>query len=151
MKPPKREQKDFERVAIGEMIKGELSDIQYDMEHVFKGFQGKEDTKAAAVRFVFTLEGYKHKHFSRWMRFNYGAKSNLFSKYLCKLVAGAVPDMDYDLDFLKGMKVKTLWSENNGFQTIESIFPLEKKEVATKQPSIDEPPVDDSQAEEMPF
>lgn len=126
MKPTKRKI-DYEKVAIGEFIIGEISNIQYDLEHRFKGFGDREDTVTEAVRFVFDLEGYQFKHYSRWLKFTYGEKSTLYKKYLVKLVEGAHPDMDFDLDALKGMRVKTLWKEENGFQEIEAIFPIGKK------------------------
>ena len=121
MKPPDRPKTDFEKVKVGEFIHGTINDVQYDMEHKFK-FKDKE-TVAQAIRFVFTLDGYEHNHFSRWMRFNVGEKSNLYRKYISELIEGATPDMDFDLDVLKGAKVKTIWKEKNGFQYIDSIWP----------------------------
>ena len=124
MKAPKRIDT-FEKVKIGEFINGTIEKIEYDMQHKFN-FQGKE-TITPAVRLVFNLEGYSFPHRSRWMRFNVGEKSNLYRKYLVKLVEGITPDADFDIDHLRGMKIKTLWMEQNDFQNIESIFPLEKK------------------------
>ncbi|MGQ9570188.1 MAG: hypothetical protein ACUVWN_04630 [bacterium] len=118
---------DFEKVKTGEFIPGEIANIQYDLNHKFKGFSGKPDVETEAVRFVFRLEGYEHKHYSRWMKFSYMEKANLYKKYLVKLVEGIQPDADFDLDALKGMRVKTIWKEDNGFQDVEAIFPLEKK------------------------
>jgi hypothetical protein len=126
MKPQKRNQ-DFEKVAIGEMITGKISNIEYDKEHKFKGFQGGEDTIQEAVRFIFELDGYQHRHFSRWLKFNYGEKANLYKIFITKLVEDAQPDLDFDLDLLKGMKIKTLWAENKGYQNLESIFPVDAK------------------------
>lgn len=124
MKPPKREDS-FEKVAIGEFITGEIEEIQYDMEHKFT-YQGKE-TITSAVRFIFRLDGYAFNHYSRWMKFMVGAKSNLYKKYLSKLVEGINPDADFDLDHLKGMRIKTIWEEQNNYQNIENIFPENKK------------------------
>jgi len=121
MKPPARSL-EFEKIKIGEFIIGTIVDVEYDMEHKFT-FQGKE-TITPAVRFKFALEGYNHNHYSRWMRFNAGNKSNLYNKYLVKLVENIQPDADFDVDHLKGMKIKTLWQEKNDFQSIESIFAL---------------------------
>lgn len=126
MKPPQTH-KDFEKVAIGEMLTGVINEVMYDQEHKFKGYQGKEDTIQPAVRFKFALDGYKFPHYSRWFKFSYGEKSNLYKIFLTKLVENAKPDMDFDLDLLKGLKVKTLWNENNDFQNLESIFPFESK------------------------
>lgn len=127
MKPPQNKKLEFEKVAIGEMLPGIIEDIQYDKEHKFKGFQGKEDTIQPAVRFKFVLDGYKFSHYSRWFKFNYGEKANLYKIFLTKLVENAESDMDFDLDILKGMKVKTLWNENGDFQNLESIFPNQAK------------------------
>ncbi len=127
MKPQARSNKDFEKVIIGEMIPGTIIDITYDKEHKFKGFEGREDTIQEAVRFIFELEGYQYKHYSRWFKFNYGEKANLYKIFLSKLVEDAKPEMDFDLDLLKGMKVKTLWNENKDFQNLESIFPVGAK------------------------
>ena len=131
MKPPKHEAKDFEKVAIGEMIPGEIVEINYDKEHKFKGFQGKEDTIQTGVRFKFLLENYQFPHYSRWFKFSYAEKSNLYKLFIAKLVENPLPDMDLDLDLLKGMKVKTLWNENGEFQNLESIFPAQNKIKAT--------------------
>jgi len=126
-KPPKRDNGNYEKVKIGEMLPGIISNIKYDDKHTFKGFQGGADTVSSGVRFVFTLDGYKSPHYSRWMKFNYGSKANLYAKYLVKLVNNAKPDMDFDLDLLKNLRVKTLWSENGDFQNIDSIFPESTK------------------------
>jgi len=132
MKPPARPKTEFEKVMIGEFITGVISNIEYDMEHKFKGFQGQEDTVQPAMRLVFTLDGYKFKHYSRWMKFSLSEKANLYKKYISKLVDGAVPDCDFDIDHLKGMRVKTIWDEQNGFQNIENIFALDGKTPMTE-------------------
>ncbi len=129
MKPAKREF-DYERVSTEDLVSGIIEDVQYEETHSFKGFQGAPDKVAPGIRFKFKLEGYSFPHYSRWMKFNYGAKANLFTKYLVALVEGAVPDMDFDLDQLKGLAVKTLWSEKNGFQNLETIRPAKGKIVA---------------------
>lgn len=121
MKPPKRAT-EFEKVSCDEFIGGEIETIQYEEAHEFK-FQGNIKT-ASAVRFKFKLDGYKYPHYSRWMTFSYGEKANLYLKYLLPLVENAKPDMDFDIDALQGMKVKTLWAENNDFQNLETIRPL---------------------------
>lgn len=139
MKPPKKDSKDYEKVAIGEMITGVIDDVVYDQEHKFKGFQGKEDTIQPAVRFKFMLEGYKYHHYSRWFKFSYAEKSNLYKLFLTKLVENAHPDMDFDLDLLKGIKVKTLWNENGDFQNLESIFPFGGKVKTIAPLQVDEP------------
>ncbi len=91
------------------------------------------------------------------MKFTYAEKSNLYKKYISKLVENAEPDMDFDIDALNGMKVKTIWSEDNDFQNIDNIFPINGKIKSTAAPKVvptidlDEPPVDETQATEVPF
>ena len=124
---PERKKMDYEKLKIGEFITGIIEEVQYDKEHLFKGFQGKEDTTQMAVRFKFKFDGYNHPHYSRWMKFMYASKANLYVKYVSKLVDNAQPDMELDLDLLQGLEVKTIWVENGDFQNLESIFPLNKK------------------------
>ncbi len=124
MKPQRRNNVDYERVKTGDFINGRIIDIQYDEEHEFK-FKGDIKMRPAC-RFVFELEGYKFKHYTRWITFSYGEKTNLYKKYLENLVLGAMPDMDFDLDQLKGMSVKTIW-KGEDFQSIELIRPIGNK------------------------
>jgi hypothetical protein len=154
MRPPKRSNKDYEKVKIGEMISGVIEEVQYDMEHKFKGFQGKEDTIQPAVRLKFMLDGYKFPHFSRWMKFSLGEKANLYKKYVSKLIENAEPDMDVDIDALKGMRVKTVWSEDRDFQNIDAIYPegAKAKRIDASVESVpeihidEEPPIDEESA-----
>lgn len=136
MKPSPRNTQ-FEKVIVGDFITGTIDEIQRDENHksMFKGQEKVSD----CVRFKFKLDGYEFFHYSRWMTFTYGEKSTLFTKYLAKLVPNAHPDMDYDIENLKGMRVKTLWAEKNDFQTIESIFPLKDTPVGVKKPSPTKP------------
>ena len=131
MFPPKTEHTDFEKLAIGEFIIGKIAEVQYDLNHSFKGFGDKPDAIKPAVRFVFEFEGYQYHHFSRWLKFTTAEKSNLYKKYISKLVEGVEPDCQFDLDILKGMAVKTIWVEENDYQNIESIFPVGEKIPAT--------------------
>ena len=148
MHPPKRDNKEFEKVKIGEMLSGIIETVQYDLEHRFRGFQGAEDTTQQATRLKFKLDGYEHPKYTRWMKFSLHEKSNLFKKYVSKLVEGAMPDMDLDLDVLNGVKIKTVWSENGDFQNIDAIYPDGAKVKGDTMPTVDldEPPVDETQA-----
>ena len=148
MKPPKRDSKDFEKVAIGEMIIGVIDDVVYDQQHKFKGYQGAEDTIQPAVRLKFTFKEYKYHHYSRWFKFSYAEKSNLYKIFLTKLVENAQPDMDFDLDMLKGMKIKTVWNENGDFQNLESIFPFDAK-IKAETLSEDKPQDEEIHLENM--
>jgi len=150
MRPPARKKLDYEKVTIGEMISGIIELVEYDQEHKFKGFQGKEDTVGIAIRFKLKLDNYQFPHYSRWMRLSLSEKANLYKKYVVKLVEGAVPDMDMDLDALKNMKIKVIWSEDGDFQNIDAIYPVGSKvKVTDPVPTVDldkdEPPVDETQ------
>jgi len=147
MKPPKTENKDYEKVPTDDFVTGTIEEIKYEQDHEFK-FKG-ESKRKPAVRLKFKIDGLQYPHYSRWMTFNYGEKSNLLLKYLIPLVEGAHPDMDFDLDALKGMKVKMLWNEQNGFQSVETIRPLGKK-LAYKQPVESGVPVIDVDSDLQP-
>jgi hypothetical protein len=135
MKPPAREKTEFEKVSTEDFTICTIIDVVYDMEHKFKGFQGAEDQVKPAIRFKFEVEGYKYNHYSRWMKFTLGEKSNLYTKYIAVLVDGSEPDMDFDLDALKGMKIKILWAEKNEFQYPETIRAVGAKVKANAQPA----------------
>ena len=145
MHPVKRDSKDYEKVAISEMLTGIIEECQYDEKYTFKGFQGKDDTVGVAIRFKLKLDGYKFPHYSRWMRLSTSEKSNLYKTYVVKLVEGAVPDIDMDLDALRNMKIKVIFSEENNFQNIDAIYPA-----AAKVKAIDPVPTDDPFEEEPP-
>lgn len=152
MRPPKKDPKDYEQVKLGEMITGIIEECQYDQEHVFKGFQGKEDSKGIAIRLKLKLDGYQYPHYSRWMRLSLSEKSNLYKKYASKLIEGITPDSDIDLDCLNGAKIKVVYTEDNGFQNIDSIFPNGKKVVAVSTlPSVDLDAQDMGVNDEPPF
>jgi len=123
MRPPARPKLNYEKVAIGEMLSGVIEKVEYDNEHRFKGFQGAEDTVQPAVRLKIKLDGYNFPKYSRWMKFSTGSKSNLYQKYLSKLVEGAQPECDFDLDILNGLPIKSVWSENGDFQNIDAVYP----------------------------
>ena len=155
MRPPKKIE--YEKVQVGEMLRGEIVEIQHEREHKFKGFSGGEDTVQEAIRFVFKLDDYKFKHYSRWMKFSYAERSNIYSKYLVKLVKEIQPDADYDIENLLHFRVKTLWVEKDGFQNIESIFPEKEMLPFTTEPFKpadileEEKPVDGEDGEDVPF
>ena len=148
MSPPERKTTTLEKVKIEDFIKGVISDIEYDDNHIFK-YKGEEKV-SPAIRFVFELEGCHFPHRSRWMNFNTGDKANLYKKYIAKLVKNAKPDMDFDLDIFKGMKIKTIWEEQGDFQNLESIYPNQNKiEIAGNEnsPSEDDDFVNEEEKE----
>lgn len=124
--PKKRNPDDYEKVRTDDFVTGRIVDIALDENHKFT-FQGKEKI-GEAVRFTFEVDGCQYPHKSRWMRFNYGQKSTLYQIFLSSLVEDAEPDMEFDLDDLKGMSVKMLWNTtDNGFQYIQTIRAVESK------------------------
>lgn len=126
---PQKKETNYEKVKVGEMLPATIKDIEYDMEH--KRIWNGQESIYQACRFVFDIDGYEHNHYSNWMTFSYHEKSNLLNTYLYKLVEGIAPDSSFELDNLKGMRVKTVWAEKQGkkgiFQFIDSIWPLNGK------------------------
>lgn len=123
MRPPEREKTEFERIPqYGEPIKGKIVEIAYDKEHK-SVWEGKERVRFC-VRFKLDLEGCQYPHYSRWLTFSYGEKATLFKKYIKPLVEGAQPDMDLDIDILKGLEIKTIWSADGEYDNLELIMPL---------------------------
>jgi len=125
--------REFEKVKVGDLLPGIICSVQEDPEHLFKGFKDKEkgtvnpDVTCQAVRFIFLFDDYQEKHYGRWEKKNYGAKSNLYKKYIEKLVDNAKPDQKFDIQLLDGMPVKVLWSEKNNFQNVDMVLPLKDK------------------------
>jgi hypothetical protein len=126
---------DYEKVVIDEWVEGVISDVQERLNEnrKFKNEQtGEWETKAVQeCRFVFTLDGCKYNHYSRWMTISVAEKSNLWSKYLKKLCPELAPNISVDLDALKGVKVKTMWTEEEGkdgniYQVILQIKAVDK-------------------------
>lgn len=143
---PKMDPKDYERVKTNELLNTVIDDIQLDEKHPFKGFQGKPDTIQSAVRFKFMIEGMKFHKYSRWMKFMYSEKSTLYSKYIVPLVSGIKPEAKFDIEHLRGMKVKTLWRNNGDFQNLEIIVPANGMVPYTSEPCVKKPA-----DEEVPF
>lgn len=164
VKPKQRENKEFERVKTDDWTFGVIKDVQFEAEHDFPIFKENKETgkyekvgsnKAEGVRFVFELKDYQFKHYSRWMRLNYGSKSTLYSKYLNELVQDPEPDMDFDTDNLIGMPVKVMW-KGEDFQSVEIIRTTgnkapreEKRGVIVEGDEV--PPPGDDDVETVPF
>lgn len=145
MKPPKRE---FEQVVVDEWIKAEIVDVQYEKDREFT-HKGNKSTSDAA-RIIFRLEGYKDQKPTQWMRFNYAQKSNLFNMFLLPLVPGATPNMDFDLDNLKGMNVKVMYAQKGEYQNLFGVRPLGA--VSKKMPPLDVAEThEDQNDEQVPF
>lgn len=140
MKPVKRtsENREYEKVKTDDFVTGIIDVLQYDESYTFfKGTQWEKQNPA--IRFKFKIDGYKFPHYSRWMFMGFGGKEDkkipeLYTKYVASLVEGADQDMDFELDQLKGMRVKMLWQETKGFQSVAVILPLEGKILAMTPP-----------------
>lgn len=130
MRPPKANNTDFERIKeYDAWIPGFIEEIKLEDNRRtgFKDDKTGADKYADQVRFKFNLEGHSYGHFSRWMTYSFGEKANLYLKYLKHLVAGAQPDMKFDLDLLKGFKIKTMWTQNGDYDNLEQIRPAAGK------------------------
>jgi hypothetical protein len=148
MRPPRQSQVDYERIQkYDEWIPSEIEEIKLEENRRtgFKDDKTGQDKYVDQVRFKFKLAGHEYPHYSRWMTYSFGEKANLYIKYLKQLVAGAQPDMKFDLDLLKGFRCKTMWSQNGDFDNLDQIRPLEGKFNGGEV----EPPEPESPAEEV--
>lgn len=122
MIPPRRE---FEKVKVDEWISGDITDIQYEQEHEFS-YKGNK-SKGMAARIIFNLDGYKDRKQTGWMGFSYSEKSTLYRVYLSALVEGAKPNMNFDLDLLKNLRIKVMYAQNGEYQNVVMVRPLQDK------------------------
>ena len=148
MIPPR---KVFETVKVDEWINGEISEITYDMKHAFK------KTEGPAVRIKISLVGYKYPKMTPWMLFSYSKKSNLFILFVEPLIEGAYEYMNFDLDQIKGMKIKLMFEQKDQYQNIVRVRPLAEKikpdavpMSQAKEPDYAET-LEDPNVEEIPF
>ena len=160
MRPPRQSQIDYERIQkYDEWINGVIVDIKLEENRRtgFKDDKTGQDKYVDQVRFKFKLAGHSYPHYSRWMSYSYGEKSNLYLKYLKQLVAGAQPDMKFDLDLLKGFSIKTMWSQNGDFDNLDQVRPLGAKlsNGVETDPPDPEPPAeevaDHKASDDIPF
>ena len=127
MKP---EIKVYEKLPIGTFVEGVIVMVDRDKEYATKY---KDDTGETvvmdAVKLKFSLQGIEYQKSTPWMRFSYSEKSNLFKKFIVPLVEGAKKDMDFDIEQLVGMKIKTIWidGEDPKYQNLQLILPLDNK------------------------
>ena len=126
MLPPEKKKTDFERIPVyDEWVNGEIVEIQYDENHK-SIYQGQTRVKPA-VRFSLRLDGCRFNHKTRWMTFNYSEKAYLYKTFLKELVEGATEYMRFDLDALKGMKIKTMWQADGDYDNLMAVRPLEAR------------------------
>lgn len=164
MRQPKKHAGDFERIKqYDEWIPGVIEEIKLEEERAtgWKDEETGEEKYADMVRFKFSMEGYQYPHYSRWMTYSFAEKANLYKKYLQHLIEGAHPDMEFDLDLLKGFKIKTMWTQNGDYDNLEQIrpagakFPSQDVSKASSKKKAEAPdPADDIPAvnsEDLPF
>lgn len=145
MYPPKRAKLEYERVVEDEWISGTIDEIEYDLEHksMFKG----QEKVGPCVRIKLILDGYQWPKSSGFISFNYSDKSNLYKTYICSLVETPKPYMEFDLDLLKGMKIKAMYSANPNNPEYQKLVRI--KPVGEKIKS--DAPAPEKEAEGIPF
>lgn len=128
MQPKPKQKLEYEKCRTDDWTQGVIEEVQYEADRNtgFKDDEGNEKI-VDCVRFKFKLDGYAYPHYSQWMTFSYHEKSRLMSKFLMNLVEGAKPDMPFDIDALKDMPVKIMWTNNGEYQNIDLIRPLKNK------------------------
>lgn len=147
---PDQKKMEYEKLDTKDWVVGVIDDIDYEKEHAWKPYLGQEREPSPAIRFKFLFEGYKYPHKSKWMRLSYAQKSTLYSEYISQLVEKASPFMDFDLEQLKGLKVKTMWVDNEEFQNLKMIVPVSGK-VKPLLPQMVSPSFAKKDDDEVPF
>ena len=162
MRPPKRNSGDYEPIKqVDEWIQTKIEEVtlQEDRATGFNDEETGEPIHRDMVRFKFKLVGHDYPHYSRWMAYSYHDKANL-SKILVKLVEGFDDQSEFDLDRLKGMAVKTMWSQNGNFFNLDQIRPtgsklpdMQGRQAMREDPSLKEreqwPPDEVAEAEDV--
>lgn len=117
---------EYEKVDCGDFIAGKIKEVKYDPAYE-QTYQGEKKV-FEAVKVVFELDGYKMPHSTYWMKLSYHKKSKIFNLLLKPLVENAEPFMDFDVSLLTGMRVKTVWEENEkGYQNVVMVKPEGEK------------------------
>lgn len=148
MRPPPRPKLEYEKVVVDEWLPGVIEEIEYDLEHK-STYKGVEKV-GPAVKIKIVLEGYKYPKSSGWMSFIYDDKAKLYKIFILGLVANPKAYMEFDLDKLKGMKIKGMWETNPKdpeFQNLSKIRPFGEK-IVTENAVPEENAPD---ADEIPF
>lgn len=119
----------YEKVVTDEWIPGVIESIEYEENHDtgFKDPESGEPLIYNAVKLGFRLEGYEELHKTFWMKLSMHEKSNLAKKYLNALVENLDPSQEFDLERIKNMKVKVMYSQKGKYQNIEMVRPAGKK------------------------
>lgn len=148
---------DYEKVAVDEWLVGVIEEVTYDPKRKRrvkdKDMDEWYEKEVPQVRFKFKIDGYEWSHYSRWMTASTNEKSNLYSKYLKYLCPKFdCQDKEIDLELLKGVKVKTMWENNDDYQNITQIRGIsEGLNIIVSH--VDDVPVTETEAEtdEVPF
>lgn len=122
--------KSYEKVRTDEFVEGIIQDIKFDPEHQFKSSFG--DSVGPAVQFKFIIKGCAFPKKSKFLKYVYSKKSNLYKKYMISLIENPKEYMAYDIDRVIGLKVKMLWKDEDPdgkFQGIDVIRPADGKKL----------------------
>lgn len=156
-------QQEYERVVVGQEITGVIDEAQFARNRKCRVYDPESDAWVEGmqdqVRLAFRLEGYQHRHYSRWMRASTHKKSTFYLKILKPLCPKHdCAGKEIDLDKLRGVQVKTTWEQNGVYQNLTKIRALNPSlnVIANKQDSPstgDKEPVFDGEepGEEGPF
>ena len=134
MYPPPRPKLEYERVKEDEWLEGTIDDIEYDLER--KSMWKGQEKVGPAVRIKMSFDGYKYPKSSGWLSFVYAAKSNLFKTYIVPLVEDAKEFMKFDIELLKGLRIKAMWETNPNnpdYQNLVRIKPVDGKVKASEE------------------
>ena len=130
---PPRQKLEFEKVELDVWINGEIIEIQEfrDVKKMYKDEKTGEmkERLINQVRFKLKLEGCEYSHYTRKMTQSTNERSNLFIFLQQIYGQNIIPDVGVELDGLKGLKVKTMWSEvpmkdGGVFQYPDKVRPL---------------------------
>jgi hypothetical protein len=157
---------EYERVTVGKWIAGVIDEVQYAANRKCRVYDRETDAWVEGMqnqlRLALRLDGYEHRHYSRWMRSSTHPKATFYRKFLKPLC----PNHDcagkpIDVDRLKGVRVKTRWEQRGDYENLVEIHPLDpnlniiadKRKAASKTDKADEEPSFDNEesGEEGPF
>lgn len=146
MYPPPRPKREYEKVPVEVWVNGKISEVQYKNDH-----ENFNKEKVMGVRLKLELEGCKFPHYTRWMTFSYADKANLYKLVILPLIEGAKPDIKFDMDALKDLLIKTMWSTNEEYQNLDMIRPLGAKVACESEPPEPAEAATSNQHDDVPF
>lgn len=134
---------EYGKVALDEWIMGVIEEVQTRYDQPTTNMKGEPCTKDQ-VRFKLLLDGYEFPYYSRWMTLSTHEKSNLYIKYINKLFGAKVlPDTVWDLEKLRGLKIKVMYEENTSkagrvFQNIAQLRATDQAQIDMVELVVDE-------------